>query len=224
LHLLLTDNREKKNQSATVGEDEGITIRKLNMPDETALSDPVYWQIPPSNVTIFMAEDQPFATQAMSFANADIVVTIHGAGETNILFMKPCSILIEIYPWQYTPVYVFHGLALKVGIIHEYWEANRTEEFPFFKKADADCNKHFHPVWLEYQDGLYGRTINETINSIVKAECVKNTRCVTCARLVPSVHVSIQMLHEKLASGLRERQSCLQRLVEAGVYEYRTKK
>jgi hypothetical protein len=182
----------------------------------------VFQQIPPSNVTMFMTEDQSFETQAMSFARADIVVSIHGAGETNILFMKPCSILIEIYPWQYTPVNFFHGLASKVGMIHEYWEANRTEIFPVFKKEDSACNKHFQRIWLAYQDGIGGRSKNETINTVLAAECTKKKTCLNCARLVPSVYVSIPMLREKLAMGLRKRHACLNRLVKAGIFEYNT--
>jgi hypothetical protein len=218
-------NKDKKKKSSLVVTADVVrnNVDVVSTADRKSVAfDPMYWKVPPSNVTMFMTEDQPFETQARSFAQADIVVSIHGAGETNILFMKPCSILIEIYPWQYTPVYFFHGLANKVGMIHEYWEANRTEKFPFFKKEDADCNKQFHPVWFKYQDGIGGRKKNETINAMLRAECVKKGSCVTCARLVPSVEVSIPMLHEKLAMGLRRRQSCIHRLVNAGVYQYST--
>ena len=169
----------------------------------------------PLSIHVEENEGKPFEVQALSFSQADVVISIHGAGETNVLFMRPCSVLIEIYPWRYTPVYFFHGLATKVAVIHEYWEANRTVNYPQFANAHIQqCNKHFRPMWEDY------RPDNETHNTELANACDENDACSSCARLVPNVYISIEKLKEKLTNGLRKRSRCLNRLVKAGVYEF----
>ncbi len=47
-------------------------------------------------------EDVPFEEQLTLMRNADMLVTIHGAGITNSMFMPSGSTLIEIAPWDFT--------------------------------------------------------------------------------------------------------------------------
>ncbi|MEN0582259.1 glycosyltransferase family 61 protein [Phytobacter palmae] len=50
---------------------------------------------------IVYAEDLTFAQQVLSFSNASIVVSPHGAGLANILFMQKGSALVEIFNRDY---------------------------------------------------------------------------------------------------------------------------
>lgn len=45
--------------------------------------------------------------------STDILVTVHGAGETNMAWMKPCSVVLEVFPWAFYYDY-FGSLAGKI--------------------------------------------------------------------------------------------------------------
>jgi hypothetical protein len=66
-------------------------------------------------------EEMNFLQQVTNFYQTDILVTMHGAGMTNLIFMKPCSIVIEITPFG------FHSNALDAftiqsDILHYGWQ------------------------------------------------------------------------------------------------------
>ena len=48
--------------------------------------------------TIMRASDMPLADQIEAFRQAKVVVSAHGAGLTNILFCRPGTRLVEIFP------------------------------------------------------------------------------------------------------------------------------
>ncbi len=166
----------------------------------------------PSNVHVHMTEDRSFDEQIRPFAFADVVIAIHGGGETNIAFMRPCSILIEVFPWKYTPFAFFHELAMNVGLIHEYWEAERPTTFPKFSNASAECRTVFFPLWSEY--GL-----NTTHNELLTSDCQSSYECRKCARHVNDVNISVPMLQDKLSIALEKRNECVDRMKGLGVYQ-----
>ena len=45
-----------------------------------------------------------FYRQVSLLRSSDVFITVHGAAMVNIAFMKPCSIVIEVFPWIYHPV------------------------------------------------------------------------------------------------------------------------
>lgn len=48
----------------------------------------------------------PFEDQVRQGSKAGVVLTIHGAGEMNVMWMSPHSALIEVFPWKMiTPMY-----------------------------------------------------------------------------------------------------------------------
>ena len=55
--------------------------------------------------------------QASVFNNASIVFSMHGAALTNVAFMKPCSVLIEVFPFAFYTDY-FENLAKSVDLIY----------------------------------------------------------------------------------------------------------
>jgi len=46
-----------------------------------------------------------FAEQVRDMRRTDIVIAPHGAGQTNVAFMRPCSILIEVTPFGYKSLF-----------------------------------------------------------------------------------------------------------------------
>ena len=63
-------------------------------------------------------ENLPFKLQAQYINNAKVVIAAHGAGLVNVAFMRPCSVLLEIF----TPLVWNHGmyqsLAGDVGVVY----------------------------------------------------------------------------------------------------------
>jgi hypothetical protein len=68
------------------------------------------------------------ACQIRLYQQADVLIGIHGAGLTNIMFMKPGSVLVELvgeYDGRMAPVCGYHGpLAAAFGLHHYlyFWE------------------------------------------------------------------------------------------------------
>eukprot|EP01035_Chromulina_nebulosa_P017072 gene17072-22584_t len=57
------------------------------------------------------------------YANADIVIGVHGAGMTNIMFMRPGSLLVEIvgqFDGRMLPYCGYYGPLASVFGIHHY--------------------------------------------------------------------------------------------------------
>ena len=56
--------------------------------------------------------------QVELLADVDVYVVVHGAGETNIMFMPPRSVLIEIFPYGFQKQNFYH-LAETCGLFYE---------------------------------------------------------------------------------------------------------
>jgi capsular polysaccharide biosynthesis protein len=57
------------------------------------------------------------SSQAQLFSDADVLVSLHGAGLANMLFMRPGSFIVEIMPGEYDkPTY--RELSRNLG--HDY--------------------------------------------------------------------------------------------------------
>jgi hypothetical protein len=76
------------------------------------------------------------ACQIRLYEQADVLVGIHGAGLTNIMFMKPGAVLVELigeFDGRMTPVCGYHGpLAAAFGIHHYlyFWEWKESGKKP----------------------------------------------------------------------------------------------
>lgn len=67
------------------------------------------------------------ADQARLFANAETIVSIHGAGLTNVLFCRPGATLLEIFPHRWTPLCYFK-LAEVRGMKYRYMNAEEPSD------------------------------------------------------------------------------------------------
>jgi hypothetical protein len=74
----------------------------------------------PISVTYF--EKTTFAEQVEFFSTTDILISVHGAQLTGLVFMgnKPCGQLLELYPHNYALPFYFGSLAVQAGVEHSY--------------------------------------------------------------------------------------------------------
>jgi hypothetical protein len=70
----------------------------------------------------FEGQNKSFSSQYTALSEVDIVISVHGAQLTNLIFMKPCSIIIEVFPWLYNIPSFFGSLATSTDILHYSWE------------------------------------------------------------------------------------------------------
>jgi hypothetical protein len=63
-------------------------------------------------------EKSSLRQQAMLMREIDVLVLAHGAAEVNIAWMKPCSVLIEVFPWAFFIPDYFGNLAKTAGVLH----------------------------------------------------------------------------------------------------------
>ena len=56
--------------------------------------------------------------------SSDIIISMHGAGLSHVLFMNPRSTLIELFPFSFRKT-IFNNLAYIMGINYLYWQNNR---------------------------------------------------------------------------------------------------
>lgn len=68
--------------------------------------------------TMLVFENMTVDEQVRDMRRSDIVIAAHGAGQTNVAFMRPCSILIEITPYGYKST--FGPLMVETGIAFHY--------------------------------------------------------------------------------------------------------
>ncbi|MEM1276434.1 MAG: glycosyltransferase family 61 protein [Pseudomonadota bacterium] len=65
----------------------------------------------------FVATDDNHPEQIARFASAEVIVSVHGAGLTNLLFARPGTIVIEIFPSNFVKS-TFWWMARELGLVH----------------------------------------------------------------------------------------------------------
>ena len=85
-----------------------------------------------------------WAEQVQAMAESGILVAVHGAALTNVIFMPANAVLIEVFPWNYRS-FLYRDLAWKAGL--QYYPL--ASLYPDFEKID--------PALLAKRgDGVYG--------------------------------------------------------------------
>ena len=126
-------------------------------------------------------------SQARQAHASDVFIATHGAGNTNIAFMRPCSIFIELYPRLfYLPQY-FGSLARQAGLLH----------FPI-------------QVATNQSHGYASDRCITTMSKVTSnSDCFNDVACRRCARGVDSIDVSLDDIGAALEKGLIERTKCI---------------
>src|SRR5262249_44059425 len=91
----------------------------------------------------FEAVSGNHAEQVARFGNADVIVSVHGAGFTNLLFARPGAAVVELFPqncvkssylWLSNRLHLHHYPLL--GTVGDYHQSFRVDPDRFAAKLD----------------------------------------------------------------------------------------
>ena len=153
----------------------------------------------PTAVSVVDYEKMSLEEQVRSTRDADVAISVHGAGITNWAFLRPCSIAIEILPFGLgTPPnsHYFGVLVSRVGALHFSWTEERANS-RLAPRAKLDNGKDC------------GKTINSLPVDLYSAAalCSVDKYCRACARLA-SVWVNTTTLGATLKKAMADRATC----------------
>jgi hypothetical protein len=154
---------------------------------------------------VLQTETTSMLTQAELFYNADILISVHGAGETNMAFMKPCSVVIEFCMFGYCEPgasHYFGDLAISAGLLYyrytESPENMQIESFivggHWYLGTGQDCVDLLADLPKDKHEA-YG-------------VCMRDGNCRRCARLC-NVNVNATVLDGLLTRAMTEREECI---------------
>lgn len=153
-----------------------------------------------------------FLDQVRKLYDTDIYISIHGAALTNLIFMKPCSIVIEIFPWLFHDYKLFGRMAESADVIHYYWmesPENTMRPSVEHNRNCADLLKHFHHVQntsTHYRD--YELTDIYAPDSL-SSRCMRNPVCHDCTKHIKGLKINIEKLKDVLNQSLEKRNKCI---------------
>jgi hypothetical protein len=155
-------------------------------------------------------ENKTFHEQVQLMRSSDIVITAHGAALTNIAFMKPCSIVIEVFPFGYYFPNYFGYLARRSGLLHYEWPASKEEtEF----HDDKQCLNILHDVSVSAKQSVSNDTSSYSYLVRVGDLCRQMHLCQMCYRKIhrfaKHVKINTKLLGDKMSSALLDRQRCI---------------
>jgi hypothetical protein len=121
----------------------------LMPPNDTAA------HVPISTVKKLLFEELTLYQQAKAMRDADVVIAIHGAGLTNIAFMSPCSIVIEVFPELYYWPTFYGSLANQTGLLYYFYQAtsSQTRRKPNPRKS-FQCEEVLKEVRMKIRKAL----------------------------------------------------------------------
>jgi hypothetical protein len=93
---------------------------------------------PNATVDIASMEGMTFAQQAEWWSRHDVVVTAHGAGVTNLIFMRDNASVVELYPDHYYPIDFYQSLCESVGVKHYGWYNGVADPEADFREHDQN--------------------------------------------------------------------------------------
>ena len=130
-------------------------------------------------------EGLSFLEQARSFATATIVIAAHGAAMTWSAFIKPCTVVVQLYPTHYYPIRFYEALIVESGgVALSWWDgayigSNRTLLNESKLNADQDFAAHHSKrgMWRSKPINIDNATI-DTLLQVARTEqilCYRNT-------------------------------------------------
>lgn len=183
-----------------------------------------------ASVTYF--EKKTFHQQARLMRNADIVITIHGAAMTNIVFLKPCSIVIEVFPWVYHSPDYYGGLAKRAGLLHYEWQEHYLNTDLFLdQESEAKCSEVFNKVLRASKYNAHGGSaLDQSDLDRANHACFSVENCRMCAQvwaikgyLLNNVmnlnHIVYLRSHDLLGQAVGHSQGCSHSAKEVHIFE-----
>ena len=133
-------------------------------------------------------EDKSFHEQASIMRDTDIFIAPHGNANINIMFMRECSIMIELFPFKFRTE-MFELLARSRNVVYRSWES----EIP-----RSSCLEKYH--------------------DLSKQECWEDWKlCRPCARDVAFISPPPDTIAQILKDSIREREVCLEKKKKHGL-------
>ena len=132
--------------------------------------------------------------QARLLHGASVLIATHGAGNTNMAFMRPCSVIIELFPALFFIPGYFGSLAQRAGLLH----------FPM--QAAANASHFLTPLRRECKQAFLRAGQSQGDAS---AECFQDAVCRRCARSVDLIEIDFERLGLLLDKALEARSRCL---------------
>lgn len=147
------------------------------------------------SVVAFSGGSGSLQHQARLMHGASVLIATHGAGNTNMAFMRPCSVVIELFPALFFIPGYFGSLAQRAGLLHfpVQVESNASH---FLGPLEPRCKQAF----LE---------AGEKVKGDASAECFQDAVCRRCARGVDLIEIDPARLGLLLERALLERARCL---------------
>jgi hypothetical protein len=175
-------------------------------------------------------ESMSFEHQAQTMYSSDVVISIHGAAMTNMAFMKPCSVVIEILPWLFHGHGFFHRFANSSDILHYEWmetpencfrhpPPEDREEGEAEEEDDDECDLIMKDFMTQYSKHETYRLLDEKGDYYsedgLSQKCAHNetkdnpVNCAVCAREIYGINASVVQLEKFLLLGIKDREKCL---------------
>ena len=158
-------------------------------------------------------EHVPFREQVSLLYESDVVIAVHGAGLTNLVFMKPCSIVIEVTPWLSNITMLSDNPAYRRADVSLYsWEESPQNSIfnpaLWYNFGLGDCEQ-FLLVYKRMYDS--GHFTGEQLNNL----CARDGRaggasCSGCLKKVEGLKLSLEKLKEIFPVALKDRERCIQ--------------
>jgi YHS domain-containing protein len=157
-----------------------------------------------------------FIDQVKLMRSTDIILTVHGAALTNIAFMKPCSIVLEVFPFAYHYPKYYGNLAIASGLIRYDWQEyfnNTIFNDHFTQDSAPNCMEILGTVIFKAMK-QYGDNINDpSVMKGISLMCYFARGCHSCFRSSDSyalgVTITIKTLIKHLEIALNERKKCI---------------
>ena len=183
----------------------------LNL-DEVRRTIPSAPSLPKSTKTSTAFFDSMSLTeQAQALLFTDLLVAVHGAGETNIVFMRPCSVVVEILPHGYRGPGgdhlmslggYFGSLARSLDIIFlQYMESKSNSILERSARTGGGLFSGNRRSCTQFYDQL------PHDKDLASQTCMKSKYCRACARQANMV-INTTSLLELVEKGFKLRSTC----------------
>ena len=121
---LQTNDTSLKDAAATASLRIGIVNRagqKRSILNANAMLKTLQDTFPRHQVVLRYFENSTFQEQVDFYSQLDVAVSPHGAQLTGIMFMTPCSAVLELFPDKYYTPFYMSSLAHLFGLVHANW-------------------------------------------------------------------------------------------------------
>lgn len=162
------------------------------------------------DIAVKYLDTHPFLAQARAAYEADFIVSVHGMSLSNVAFMKPCSVVIEVFPWLYHDWRLISSLAESAGLLHFYWmEGPERTKRDFRAKELKNC-----PEQIKHYLGLQNHTKYLSIQDMyasdsLSSKCMQNSVCHTCTKQLGKITINLEKLKKIFLKSLAKRKECV---------------